>query len=131
MERPTLVSDAGKAASDAINMHVAALGVSGAVGKWVAIRLSDGGSDGVLYDLKADAVRHQLHEMLCTYVCIPPGGSTPEDMTRFLAITRNLYDNGFRMSDPDAPEPLSRPDVQPREMSSLILPRRVRRARRQ
>lgn len=100
MDRPTLISDAGRRASDVINTHVAAHGVSGAVNKWVAISLSNGGSDGVLYDSRADAVKFQLHEMLCAYISIPPGGTTPEDMTRYLEIVRNLYNSGHRLSDP-------------------------------
>lgn len=93
--------DAARRASDHVNFHLHALGVA-AVGKWVAIRLSDGSSDGVLYDKKADAIKHQLHETTCAYVQIPVGGMPPEDALVFMKYNRQLYDAGFRIADPDA-----------------------------
>lgn len=92
--------DAARRASD----HIAAIltfnGIS-ACGKFVAIRLSDGGSDGVLYDTKPDAVRHQLHENMCAYVCILPTGMPVGEAKSFLRTNRRLYDAGMRLSDPD------------------------------
>lgn len=92
-------SDAARRCSDVINLHVAAHKFN-AFGKWAAIRLSDGGSDGVLYDTKADAVRHQLHETQCAYVCIPADGMGPREAEIYLEFNRKLYDNGMRLSDP-------------------------------
>jgi hypothetical protein len=72
---------------------------------WVALRLSDGESDGRLYDTKRDAVRHQLHEMLCAYFCFrnaPSGFATYRDAAIYLAWNRAAYDSGMRMPDPDA-----------------------------
>lgn len=90
-------SDAAKRCSDIIRMHV----VAGSAGKWAAIRLSDGGSDNVAYDTRADAVRHQLHESLCAYVKVPLDDMPPEHAERFLAFHRKAYDAGFRLTDPD------------------------------
>jgi len=90
-------SDAARRCSDLINLHV----ITGGVSRWVAIRLSDGGSDGVVYDTRKDAVRHQLHETLCAYVCVPPDGMTPKAAESFLTFNRNVYDAGYRMTDPD------------------------------
>lgn len=49
--------------ADAVNLHVAAvraqLGNGRTAPGYVAVRLSDGRSDGVLYDSRADATRHQ------------------------------------------------------------------------
>lgn len=56
-------SDAAKRIADAYNLHRiagAGLGLS-QVGKVFAARLSDGTSDGVLYDDIRDAIRHQKH----------------------------------------------------------------------
>lgn len=92
-------SDAAKRASDIINS--ALLFIDGAAGKWIAIRLSDGGWDGTVYDTKRDAVRHQLDEFWCCYVRIPPPGTSPAQMEAFLAYNRALYDAGFRLPDPD------------------------------
>lgn len=93
-------SDAAKRCSDIINGHFL-VEPNNSLGKWVAIRLSDGGSDGVLYDRRRDAVAHQLHEFQCAYVCIPLGGMTPMEAESFLKYNRALYDNGMRMPDPD------------------------------
>jgi hypothetical protein len=95
-------SDAARHCSDAVNLHVSALGFD-AMKKWVAVRLSDGRSDGTLYDTKRDAVRHQSSEQLCAYVCIPPNGMGVCSAEAFLAVHRKLYTSGFRLADPDAP----------------------------
>jgi hypothetical protein len=89
--------DAGKRASDIVTMHV----LCGGVGKWVALRLNDGGSDNVLYDTRAEAIRHQFYEEYCAYVCIPPCGMNPKDATEWLAFNRQLYDAGWHLADPD------------------------------
>lgn len=93
-------SDAARHCADAVNLHVMVDHVN-AIGKWVAVRLADGESDGVLYDTKADAVRHQLHETMCAYVCIPPGGMPVADAEVYLRTMRQLYDAGYRLADPD------------------------------
>lgn len=94
--RDPSISDAAKRCSDAVNLGV----ITGFVGKWVAIKLSDGSSDGVFYDQRADAIEHQLHESLCCYVKVPPNSMSPEDAEKFMAINRKLYDAGFRLTDP-------------------------------
>lgn len=81
-------------------------GVADLIGQWLAIRLSDGGYDGVAYEHRADAVRHQLHETQCAYVRIPPGGMTPREAEAFLGYHRALYDAGFRLPDPEFALPL-------------------------
>jgi hypothetical protein len=93
-------SSAAQRASDAVNLHVSALGFD-ACRKWVAVRLADGRSDGTLYDTKRDAVRHQSDEQLCAYVCVPPGGMTVCQAESVLAFHRRAYDAGFRLIDPD------------------------------
>jgi hypothetical protein len=60
---------------------------------WVAIRLSDGGSDGVLYPTKKTAVIYQLHETQCAYLRVLPGGISPREATSFLYHTAQLYEN--------------------------------------
>ncbi len=70
-------------------------------GKWVAIRLADGGSDGVVYDSRRDAIRHQLHERQCAYVRIPLDDMSPRSAQTFLDFTRQCYDAGIPMADPE------------------------------
>ena len=96
-------SDAAKRCSDMIRIHI----LAGMGGKYAAIRLSDGGSDGVAYDTRRDAIRHQLHERQCAYIKIPLDNMPPAHAERFLKIQRDLYDNGFRLCDPDGPELIS------------------------
>lgn len=94
-------SDAAHRCSDVIRTHLAAEGYA-AIGRWVAIRLSDGGSDGNLYATKREAIRFQLHETQCAYAQIPPGADmTPRAAENFLSVNRQLYDAGMRITDPD------------------------------
>jgi hypothetical protein len=92
--------DSAKRAADQVKLHLLA-DREQAIGSWVAIRLSDGGSDGVLYPSKHIAVRYQLNEFLCAYVRIPPTGMSPREAEVFLRFNRMLYNNGWRMADPD------------------------------
>ena len=90
-------SDAAKRCSDMIRLHI----VAGQAGRWAAVRLSDGGSDGVAYDSRPDAIRHQLHESQCAYVKIPRDDMPPEHAERYLAFHRLAYEAGFRLVDPE------------------------------
>jgi hypothetical protein len=96
-------SDSAKRASDILNGYIAFVPFDELKHKWVAIRLADGGSDGQLYDSKRDAVRGQLDEFLCAYICFRNilSGSSPRDMELFLKFNRDAYDAGFRLPDPD------------------------------
>lgn len=96
-------SDEAKRASDIINGYFAYFPLDRLLHSWVAIRLSDGGSDGTLYDSKRDAVRHQSDEFLCAYISLRncPNGVKPLEAERFLAWTRAAYRAGFRLPDPD------------------------------
>ena len=91
--------EAGQRVSDAVRLQLTVHGVH-AIGKWVACALSDGRSDGVLYDTKGDAVAHQLHEQWAMYVCIPAELS-PADAASLLRSNRQLRETGYRLADPD------------------------------
>jgi hypothetical protein len=93
--------------SDEVNMHVQVLG-EGASGKWVAIRLEDGGSDHQLYDTRRDAIRHQRYERECCYVCVPPFGTMMgvREAESFLVLHRSMYQAGYRLEDPADPAPI-------------------------
>jgi hypothetical protein len=123
-------SDAAKRASDAVNLHLAALGF-GAFKKWVAVRLLDGSSDGVLYDTRREAVRHQLDEKLCAYLCLPPTQLTPCSAEAFLKFTRDAYRSGFRLTDPDhrtgGPELVKRLTTRDQRRQANALPAAFRR----
>lgn len=104
-------SDASKRMSDEYTMHRIA-NPYGAIGHWLAFRLSDGSSDHVLYDSKSDAVRHQHgNEQFYAFTQIRPCNMSVCDAEVFLRIHRKMYDAGLRMTDPDSarmPEPIRR-----------------------
>lgn len=88
--------DFAKRAYDVMNLHVIGKGES-SWGNWCAFRLSDGGSDGVLYPTRETAISHQLHPTQCCYLMIPPTGFTLGEIRDFLALSRKLYDKGARI----------------------------------
>lgn len=91
--------DRTRRAHDALQTHYAALGVD-AGGWWVAIRLSDGSSDGHLFRSKAEATRAQLHERQCAYICLPPFGEMAiGELHAYLQACERVYDGGGRLSD--------------------------------
>lgn len=94
-------ADSARRMADAINLHWS-VNHWACIGRWVAFRLSDGGSDGVLYDSKRDAVRHQFHEYQCAYVRIIRDQMSVCEAHTFLEVSRRAYDAGFRLTDPDA-----------------------------
>lgn len=97
------VSDDGKRLSEAVKVAIAAGGRE----RWLAVRLSDGGTDGNIYDTRKDAVRHQLHESQCFYMLIPPGGDMPaHEATAFIEFHRRREAAGMSMVDPEAQAPM-------------------------
>lgn len=98
------LSDDAKRASDIINGYYSYVPWEQLKNSWVAIRLSDGGSDGTLYESKRHAVRHQADEFVCAYISLRncPNGVSPLEAERFLAFTRGAYDAGMRLPDPDS-----------------------------
>lgn len=98
-------SDEAKRCSETIALHI----LAGKAGRWAAIRLSDGGSDGIAYDRRSDAIRHQLHESQCAYVKIPHDAMPLAEAESFLKFNRDAYDAGFRLIDPDDPRELIQP----------------------
>jgi len=100
-----LVDDAAKRAYDQVRLRAVFTDWGTRMNSpYMAIRLSDGDSDGVMYESKLTAVRHQLHERQCAYFSFrhaPDGFASPRDAAVFLAFHRAAYDNGFRLPDPD------------------------------
>src|SRR4051812_48154048 len=83
--------------------------------KWLAVRLSDGGTDGTLYDTMEDAIRFQSDEFLCGYFsymhCL--GGVTINECQIWLNFVRSAYKAGFRLPDPSAQFSGSKSRLQP------------------
>jgi hypothetical protein len=100
------ISDAAKRMADIINGIVTFTPLWELRTKWIAIRLNDGGYDGVLYDSREDAIRHQVDERFCAYACMATmiQGSKPLDCAIFLEFHRQAYDAGMRLHEPEAPQ---------------------------
>lgn len=86
--------DYAKRCSDIVNLHV----LAGDYGKFAAIRLSDGSSDGVAYDSREAAIRHQLHPEYCFFLFMPPDGLTPHDAWALIDFKRQAFDAGWSMT---------------------------------
>lgn len=101
---PEFVPDDAKRFADIVNGYIAFVQPEELRTKWIAVRLSDGGHDGTLYDSKRDAVRHQLDEFLCCYFSFrnTMNGISARDAHYYLEYNRKLYAGGARMPDPDA-----------------------------
>lgn len=72
---------------------------------YLAIKLQDGSTDGVLYETKQDAVKHCRGDeqwfAFFSFRTAPNGFASPKDAAVFLAYHRMVYDQGGRLPDPD------------------------------
>lgn len=95
--------NSAKRCSEIVNGYAVAYPADQLYNSWIAIKLADGDSDGVLYDTRRNAVRHQTDEKTCAYLSLrsAPGGMTVKDAFLFLAYHRAAYDAGYRLPDPD------------------------------
>jgi hypothetical protein len=97
-------ADAAKRVSDTYNLHRTASGLLGTVGKVFAVALSDGTSDGVLYDTMADAIRHQRHNAKWyAYLRVGREGMTPCNAASLLKLHRDADAAGLKFVDRDDP----------------------------
>jgi hypothetical protein len=92
------LDDAAKRLSDAVTLHMLATNNS-AAGSWIAARLSDGGTNGDVYETREQAIRHNP-DYHC-YLLIPPDGMGIQAASIFLRFNRVLFKNGMRMPEPD------------------------------
>jgi hypothetical protein len=100
------IDDAAKRMSGIINSLIAFNDPFELRNTWLAIRLADGGFDGNLYATREEAIKHQLDERFCAYICMGTvmNGSKPLDAAIFLEFHRQAYDAGMRLHEPDAPQ---------------------------
>lgn len=87
-------SEEGRRGADVIMTHLIAH--EGNVGRWVALRLSDGGSDGCLYEKLWEAMHYQLHPTQCLYMRVTPGGASAAEISWLIARFRLHYLAGRR-----------------------------------
>lgn len=88
-----LYEDAARRISDTMTLHIVA-DREGNHGKWFACRLSDGTTDGVLYDTCNDAADAQLHYKQCAYFQVNRGGMSYREASVMLNYYRKVYDAG-------------------------------------
>jgi hypothetical protein len=101
-------SSAAKRCADIVNAAVIIENAAGNYNeRWLAIRLADGGSDGVTYDTRANAVRHQISPEYCAFILAPPNGMEPREAEIFLNFHRKAHDAGFRVTDPALISPIT------------------------
>lgn len=97
--------DSAKRLSGIVNSMVVIYPLETVINSWIAVRLSDGGTDGVMYDSRADAVRHQQHETQCAYLSLraAPAGMPVNEAHAYLKFHRYAYDAGYVFTDPERP----------------------------
>jgi hypothetical protein len=101
-----VVGDEAKRMAGIINGYVTFVPTWELKTKWIAVRLNDGGTDGVLYDSRDAAISHQHDERFCAYVCLGSmiSGAKPLDCAIYLEFHRQAYDAGMRLHEPEAPQ---------------------------
>jgi hypothetical protein len=84
-------SDAAKRIYDTYHLHRSAVGIYDVIGKWFASALADGTTDGVLYDSRPDAIRHQHHnESWFTFIQVTQANMTVCSAEVMLGIARKF-----------------------------------------
>jgi len=114
---PQKDKDAARRMHETVALHLTATRLMEAfdavVGRWVAFSLSDGRSNGDIYESKDEAIRFMSpREKDYCYLKITPDGIAPEDAWRFLRINRLPF------IDNTAPEFVNNPIIYP-HMSNL------------
>jgi len=82
--------------ADTINLTLISFPWDTLVHTWMAFRLDNGETDGVKYETKADAVKHQIDERWFCFFCMrrAMGGVTARDCQLFINVHRYVYDTG-------------------------------------
>lgn len=90
--------DAARRMRDILALHQVALTTDELIaGRYVAIRLADGGSDGQVYDTRADAIRAQANSpSRCLYLRVPLERLNASACDTLLWYVRGCYDSGAR-----------------------------------
>jgi hypothetical protein len=96
--------EAGKRMSDILNLALVCHGPA-VTGRWMAFKLADGSGDNVVYDTRADAIRHQFHETTAWYEQMRPKGWSADECALTLLYARAAYDAGWR-PERETPAPI-------------------------
>jgi hypothetical protein len=87
--------DAAKRLSDYVNNVCVFQPLDVVINSWIAVKLSDGSTDGVLYDTRREAVKHQQYEKQCMYLSLrqAPGGMEVQAAYALLKLHRDAYNH--------------------------------------
>ena len=90
--------DAAKRFADTVALHQLALTKDEILARrFIAVRLADGGTDGVVYDSRESAIRAQTNSpSRCGYFQIPLERWSVETCDTLLWYVRATYDGGHR-----------------------------------
>lgn len=113
---PRRITDAAKKMSDIVNGQVVAQPFEVIIRSFMAFKMADGSSDGVLYGSRQTAIDHQLSPNECLYISMrsAPGGMMPLEAQTLLDYYRMQYDAGGRVATQSRGEmiiPLGREEV--------------------
>ena len=102
-----IVTDAARRAFDIVNSYVHFIPWEQRIRCWVALRLSDGGNDGVLYESRHDVVWHHRNKLSAhwffSYRNSPNGFASLKDAQLWMDFFRLGWEQGWAKSliDPD------------------------------
>lgn len=90
--------DAARRLADTVALHQTVLSFDEILaGRFMAVRLSDGGSDNTAYETRAEAIEHQRHNASrCFYPRIPLERWSAATCDVLLWYARGVYDAGHR-----------------------------------
>lgn len=90
--------DSAKRFADTVALHQMVLSRDEILARrFLAVRLSDGGTDGVVYETRADAIKAQTNTpSRCFYFQIPFERLNVETCDSILWYARAVYDSGAR-----------------------------------
>lgn len=117
---------AAKHLADAVNLHVSAVLAGGTRTRpgYVVIRLVDGKSpDGVLYDSRADAVRHNKYDPAACYIRVGRDTMPFKEALIVLQMHRRAYKAGVVFAEEEIITP------QLTELMAPFIPRTLRNLR--
>lgn len=101
--RCVVVTDAARRMSDLVNLMITCKSWDELQNGYMAFRLDNGSSDGVLYDSKQTAAKFtddKRHAYFCFRQAM--GGANARDCQIFLDLNRYAADNGVPMAEPYA-----------------------------
>ena len=82
---------------DALSLHRSVLTTEEIIAKrYIAVKLSDGSSDGTAYETRDDAARNQLWPQRCLFFQVPLERLNLNACDSILWYARKVYDAGYR-----------------------------------